>query len=151
MNKILALTIATLVSITGLAQTTADTISVRKTIIAFQDDFNDGSFNNTANYATDDWVHIAPNGGIGRGREALAKELRSIHQSFLKGVTMTLENINIRFITPDVALVDVIHKVSTYVTPDGVKHENERQMKSYAVVMQNGKWLMSLDHNTIIQ
>ena len=48
-------------------------------------------------------------------------------------------------------LVNAIHTSDTYVTPeDGLKHDNERQMKTYVVVKHNGKWLLALDQNTII-
>ena len=49
------------------------------------------------------------------------------------------------------ALIDAVHKSDSYVTPeDGVKHENERQIKTYVIVKRNGKWLLALDQNTII-
>jgi uncharacterized protein (TIGR02246 family) len=64
---------------------------------------------------------------------------------------MTIERMSIRFIRPDVALADVIHKVTSYTTPDGVKHENERHIKTYVVVKQKGKWLLTHDPNTIVQ
>ncbi len=71
--------------------------------------------------------------------------------AMLRGVSITTESMTVRFVTHDVALVNAIHKSDTYVTPeDGVKHENERQMKTYVVIKHNGKWLLALDQNTII-
>jgi hypothetical protein len=47
-------------------------------------------------------------------------------------------------------IVNAIHTSDSYVTPeDGMKHDNERQMKTYVVVKRNGKWLLALDQNTI--
>ncbi len=88
-------------------------------------------------------------GGVDKGHDEVLKTVRSVHQSFLKGVMMTVDTMSIRFITPDVAIADVIHKISTYTTPDGKKHENERQIKTYVVVKKMGKWLLTHDHNTI--
>ena len=69
----------------------------------------------------------------------------------LKGVSITIDNVTVHFVTPDVALVDAVHTSDSYVTPeDGVKHENERQIKTYLIVKRNGKWLLVLDQNTII-
>jgi ketosteroid isomerase-like protein len=45
----------------------------------------------------------------------------------------------------------VVHQIATYSTPDGTKHEKERQLKTYVVVKQKDKWLLTHDHNTIIQ
>jgi len=69
----------------------------------------------------------------------------------LKGVLITIDSMTVHFVTRDVALVNAIHKSDSYVTPeDGMKHENERQMKTYVVVKHNGRWLLALDQNTII-
>jgi uncharacterized protein (TIGR02246 family) len=132
-------------------QSAQDKEAVKKVVMAFQDDFNEGSFKNAPAYTTKDWEHINPLGGIDRGRDSVLKLVRAVHQTFLKGVTMTVESMTIRFITPNAAIADAVHKMTTYTTPDGTKHENERHIKTYVVVKQNGKWLLTHDHNTIIQ
>jgi len=66
---------------------------VKNVLIAFQDDFNEGSFKNASSYTTSDWEHINPNGGISIGRNNVLKEVRAVHQSFLKGVKMKIETI----------------------------------------------------------
>jgi uncharacterized protein (TIGR02246 family) len=131
--------------------TESDEESVRKVVHSFQDDFNEGSFKNADTYTTIDWDHINPGGGIDIGRESTLKTVRAAHQLFLKGVSMKTDSMKVRFVTPEVALVIAYHSIDTYISPDSVKHENERQIKSYVIVKQNGKWLLTLDHNTIIQ
>ena len=123
---------------------------VKNVVLAFQDDFNEGGFKNATLYTTADWVHINPGGGITKGREEVLKEVRAVHQTFLKGVLLTTESIAIRFLTPTVAIADVIHKSSEYELPQGVKHQNERQRKTYVIVKQKNKWLLTLDQNTVI-
>jgi uncharacterized protein (TIGR02246 family) len=120
-------------------------------IYAFQEDFNEGSFKKAADYTTPGWVHINPGGGIARGRDSVLKEVRSVHQAFLKNVTMKIESMDVRFITSNLAIANVIHDVDDYTTPDAVFHDNERHMKSYIVVKQKGKWLLCLDQNTVIR
>jgi uncharacterized protein (TIGR02246 family) len=85
-----------------------------------------------------------------KGRDSVLKLVRAVHQTFLKGVTMKIESMNIRFVAPGVAIADVIHQVDNYITPDGAHHENERHIKTYVLVKQRGKWLLTQDHNTII-
>ena len=138
-------------SFVGKGQSSQDKKAVKKVVIAFQEDFNEGSFKNANNYSTTDWRHINPGGGIDKGRDSVLKTVRAVHQTFLKGVTMRIESMDIRFITPDVAIADVIHNVDNYTTPDGIKHENERHIKTYVVVKKKGKWLLTQDHNTVIQ
>jgi uncharacterized protein (TIGR02246 family) len=132
-------------------QSSQDKEAVKNVVIAFQEDFNEGSFKNAAAYSTTDWEHINPGGGIDKGRDSVLKTVRAVHQTFLKGVTMRIESMDIRFITTDVAIADVIHNVDTYTTPDGVKHENERHIKTYVLVKKKGNWLLTHDHNTSIQ
>jgi uncharacterized protein (TIGR02246 family) len=150
MKFILMLFMGTLVSFAGLGQTSRDTQAIKKVILLFQEDFNEGSFKNAAAYTTSDWQHINPLGGIDKGRDKVLREVRSVHQTFLKGVSITTEHMNIRFVTPDVAVVDALHTITNYTTPDGVKHEGERHIKTYVVVKKNEKWLLAHDHNTII-
>jgi uncharacterized protein (TIGR02246 family) len=139
------------ISLVNIGQDSRDKEAVEKVILAFQDDFNNGSFKNAAAYTTNEWEHINPLGGIDKGRDEVLKTVRNVHQLFLKGVTMTVESMSIRFITPDVAIADVFHKISTYTTPDGMKHENEKQIKTYVIAKKKGKWLLTHDHNTIIR
>ena len=134
-----------------LERKSKDKEAVKKVILAFQEDFNDGSFKKAASYTTNDWEHINPLGGVDKGRDEVLKTVRSVHQSFLKGVTMAVDTMSIRFITPDVAIADAVYKISAYTTPDGIKHENEKQIKTYVVVKKKGKWLLTHDHNTIMQ
>lgn len=149
MKNLFLFSIMSLTTFICIAQNSQDEEDVKKVVMAFQADFNDGTFKNVSTYTTADWEHIGPHGVLGKGPELL-KTLRSIHQAFLKGVTMTIENISIRFVTPDVAIANVVHKIALYVTPDGKKHENERQTKTYIVVKQNNKWLLTHDQITII-
>jgi uncharacterized protein (TIGR02246 family) len=148
---LLFITAATFVSFVATGQNSQDKEAVKKVILAFQEDFNNGNFKHAVEYTTSDWEHINPLGGIDKGRDEILTTVRSVHQTFLKGVSMTIDTMSIRFITPEVAIADVIHKVSTFITPDGVKHENERHIKTYVVVKQKGKWRLTHDHNTIIQ
>jgi uncharacterized protein (TIGR02246 family) len=151
MKAVFILTTVTCLWFVVKGQSSQDKEAVKKAVIAFQEDFNDGSFNNAAAYSTADWEHINPGGGIDKGRDNVLKTVRAVHQTFLKGVTMRIESIDIRFLTRDVAIADVIHQVDTYTTPDGFKHENERHIKTYVVVKKKEKWLLAQDHNTVIQ
>jgi uncharacterized protein (TIGR02246 family) len=150
MKLILLLMIACFISLVSIGQSSQNEELVKKVVIAFQEDFNDGGFKNATSYTTIDWEHLDPGGGITKGRDEVLKVVRSIHQTFLKGVSITIESMTIRFITHDVAIVDVIHKISTYELPVGVKHENERELKTYVIVKQKGKWLLTHDQNTTI-
>ena len=134
----------------SIAQNLRNEQVVKNVVLAFQDDFNEGGFKKAKFYTTKDWVHINPGGGITKGRDKVLKEVRTVHQSFLKGVSLIIESITIRFLIPTVAIANVVHKSSDYELPQGVKHQNERQMKTYIIVKRQNKWLLTLDQNTVI-
>lgn len=142
--------VLSLLSFTGKGQDPKERELVNNVILEFQDDFNDGEFKNADTYSTTDWEHINPNGGISKGRDNVLREVRAVHQSFLKGVRMKIETMEIRFPAPAIAVATVIHGLDDYFTPDGKLHKNERQIKTYIVIKQEGKWLLAHDHNTVI-
>lgn len=123
--------------------------AVRTTIQAFYKAFNDG-FAGPADYATEDWNHINPYGGRDQGREATLKTVREVHQSFLKGTTDTIENMDVRFAADDVAVGTVTSVMSPFTSPDGVKHESERHIRTFVVVKRGRRWLIMQDHNTTV-
>jgi uncharacterized protein (TIGR02246 family) len=135
---------------TSVGQNSSDKKLIKNVILAFQDDFNEGGFKNVEIYTTKDWEHINPGGGITKGRESVLKEVRVVHQTFLKGVSMTIESMTIRFLTRTVAITNVVHKMSEYELPQGIIHQNERQMKTYVTVKRQNKWFLTLDQNTVI-
>lgn len=134
----------------AIAQTTSGEKQVRQAVQSFYAAFNAHGFVRAAEYTTEDWNHINPFGGRTRGRMAVLKELNEVHSTFLKGVSDTIEEMDVRFATPDVAVVTVTSRMSTYTTPDGAKHENERHIRTFAVVRRSGRWLIMQDQNTII-
>ncbi len=148
--RLLLIVVTCLYLVSGvLAQTPGDEERVRRAVQAFYDAFNSHDFGRVAEFTTEDWTHINPLGGWTRGRAAVLKELKEVHSTFLKGVTDTPEEMAVNFATPDVAVVTVPSRVSTYITPDGLRHENERQIRTFVVVRRGGKWLVMQDQNTI--
>jgi len=148
--KILFLTLVSLaLCASGFAQTVGRETPVRKPVEAFYAAFNHG-FEGASDFATEDWNHINPYGGWTHGRKNVLNEVREVHATFLKGVSDTVEEMSVRFATRDVAVVTVTSLMSTFVTPDGVKHENERHIRTFVVVKRGSRWLVMQDQNTAI-
>jgi uncharacterized protein (TIGR02246 family) len=104
----------------------------------------------TPDHATEDWNHINPYGGRNRGREATLKAVREVHRTFLKGITNTIEDMDIRFAAQDVAVGTVTSIVSPFTSPDVVNHRAERHIPTFVVVNHGGRWLIRQDHNTTV-
>jgi uncharacterized protein (TIGR02246 family) len=136
--------------VSAVAQTPGNEKQVRQAVESFYAAFNTHGFERASEFTTEDWNHINPFGGWNRGRQAVLKELKEVHSTFLKGVSESIEDMSVRFATPDVAVVTVTSGISTYTTPDGVKHENERHIRTFVVLKRSGRWLIMQDQNTII-
>ena len=133
----------------GLAFAADDEAAVRHVVQAFYTAFDEG-FVNRVDFATDDWYHINPFGGIDRGLDATLKTVRNVHTTFLKDVTDTPEDIAIRFATGDVAVATVTSTMSPYTGPDGVKQGPQKQVRTFIVVKRGERWLIMQDHNTTV-
>ena len=134
-----------------VAQSAKDEKDVRAAVTAFYTAFNSHGFDRAADFTTADWNHINPFGGRTNGRDAVLAELREVHSSFLKGTKDTVKDMDVRFGNPHSAAVTVTSQISTFVTPDGVKHENDRLIRTFIVVKQKNKWLIMQDQNTIVR
>ena len=137
-------------SISAVAQTSSKEAQVRQAVQSFYDALNSHVFEHASKYTTDDWIQINPSGGLTRGREAVLKRLNEAHSTFLKRVSVTIEEMDVRFAAPSVAVVTVTGRASTFTTPDGVKHENERRIRTFVVVERDGRWLIMHDQSTTI-
>src|SRR5579872_5813099 len=96
-----------ILSNTSFGQSSKDEQLVKNVVSAYQDDYNDGGFKNVESYTTKDWEHINPIGGITKGRDSVMAELRPLCQTILKGVSLSIESMTVRFLSPTVAIVNV--------------------------------------------
>ena len=124
-------------------------MKVRNTVQLFYDAFNTHDFSKIPEFTTEDWTHINPFGSWTRGREAVLTELLEVHSTFLKGVTDTPEEMEIRFATLKVAIVTVPSMMSPHTTPDGVRHENQKQIRTFILMKRDNRWFIMQDQNTI--
>ena len=84
------------------------------------------------------------------GARSNTQTVREVHQTFLKGTTETIENMDIRFADQNVAVGTVTSIGSPFTSPDGVKHSAGRSIRTFVVVNRGGRWLIMQDHNTMV-
>jgi uncharacterized protein (TIGR02246 family) len=68
----------------------------------------------------------------------------------LKGTTDTIEKLDVRFASPDVAVGTVVSVMSPFTSPDGVKHGAEKHIRTFVVVKHDDGWRIMQDQNTTI-
>jgi uncharacterized protein (TIGR02246 family) len=135
---------------TTSAQTSSSEAAVRLTVQAFYAAFNSHGFNHAADFTTDDWNHINPYGGRTHGRVEVLKELHQVHSTFLNDVSDNIEKLDVRFASKDTAVATVISRMSTFTSPDGVKHVHERHIRTFVLVKRGARWLIMQDQNTVV-
>ncbi|MDO9084798.1 MAG: SgcJ/EcaC family oxidoreductase [Anaerolineaceae bacterium] len=121
---------------------------VQNCVQLFYDAFNTHDFTNIPEFTTEDWTHINPFGNWTRGRDAVLTELQEVHSTFLKGVTDTPEKMEVRFAKINVAIVTVPSRMSPHTTPDGVRRENQKQIRTFLLVKRANRWFIMHDQNT---
>jgi len=142
--------LAGIISINASAQSDTELQSIRKLIGSFINDLNRGDFSNLSGYCTKDWIHINANGGINSGRDEVIREIFQAYKTTLKDAKIAIDKMTIRMLSPDAAIVTVVHKINSYTDERAVKYTNQQQVKTFVVVKQAGKWLLAVDQSTVI-
>jgi uncharacterized protein (TIGR02246 family) len=150
MKTTLSILVALLLASEGFAETPPQEKPVREVVQWFYAGFNSHGWTQVADYTTEDWNHVNPGGGWTRGRAAVLKELEEVHSTFLKGVSDTIEEIVVRFASPDVAVATVTSRMSPFTMPDGVRHIDEQHIRTFVLVQRNNRWLIMQDQNTAV-
>lgn len=136
--------------VTVPGQTPSPEASVRHAVQAFYAAFNSHGFDHAADFTTDDWNHINPYGGRTHGRTEVLKELHEVHSTFLNGVSDNIEKLDVRFASKDAAVATVVSRMSTFTSPDGVKHVNEEHIRTFVLAKRGTRWLIMQDQNTVV-
>lgn len=72
-------------------------------------------------------------------------------QTVLKQAKITLLDLRVRFVRPDVAVVHQTHEMSGMLSPDGQRMLPHQERSIRVVVKEQGKWLTTAFHNTIVR
>jgi uncharacterized protein (TIGR02246 family) len=150
MKALIAGIVLLAVSMATSAQPPNAEAAVRQTVQAFYAAFNAHGFDHAADFTTDDWNHINPYGGRTRGRAQVLKELHQVHGSFLKGVSDNIEQLDVRFAGKEAAVATVTSRMSTFTSPDGIRHVNEQHIRTFVLAKRGTRWLIMQDQNTVV-
>ena len=128
---------------------------IEKQVNQLVSDWNTHDFKNMDTYTTEEveWVNIV--GMWWKGRTEVKMAHQGMFDRIFKGVPFTKKSIKIRFLTPDVAVVNLIVHVGEFFPPDGVNHgDNKRpeadDILTLVYIKKNDKWLLSAGQNTVI-
>lgn len=80
-----------------------------------------------------------------KGRAAIAASYARLFKKFLKGSRLDFEITQLRFLTPDVALVHAKGAVSKR---GGRRHRRNTRVNTTIAVLTDGRWLFAASQNT---
>ena len=95
-----------------------------------------------------DWVNLA--GQWFHGGDAFAKSLESLHSGKVKSSTWHTEQVQVRFLTPAIAVVHVYFSASGERNPDGSLRPPRRGIFTRVEEKRGGRWLIIASQATNI-
>lgn len=97
-----------------------------------------GVFTQDADYVTFLGSHY-------KGREAIAASYVPLFRKLLKGTRLQINVSQVRFLTPDVAL---IHATAAVVKKPRQRNRRNARVNTSVAVRTDGRWLLAASHNT---
>jgi len=95
-----------------------------------------------------DWVNLA--GQWFHGGKAFAKSLESLHSGKVKSSTWHTEEVQVRFLTPAIAVVHVYFSASGERNPDGSPRPPRRGIFTRVEEKRDGRWVIVASQATNI-
>jgi uncharacterized protein (TIGR02246 family) len=86
--------------------------------------------------------------GIGaHGRDAIQRFHAPVFETIFKHSHQTTTDVRVRFITPDIASVDVRWEMTGSTAPDGTPIPLRKGLLNWLVTNHDGRWLITVMHN----
>jgi uncharacterized protein (TIGR02246 family) len=145
---------AIFLSILSNGQKVKDEKSVMEVVNSFYNSFKHDNFGDFSKYTTEDINYVHPLGGWLKGRKEVQTVLQEVHNTFLQKTPIKIDTMAIRFITPDVAIVNLIDTMGPYSPADSLgrgKSPVVKSVRTMVVVRKKDTWLLSQNHSTNIQ
>ncbi|WP_259016621.1 SgcJ/EcaC family oxidoreductase [Emticicia fluvialis] len=133
------------------AQTrTKDQAAVEKQVEAIINSWNRHDYSDMPTYATEDcdWVNIVGMWWQNRKEVEYAHEV--FHKGMFRDVTLKLDSVKTRVITPDVILARVYKTIGAYKSPSGTVYPKAQNLLMLLYVKKNGKWLLTAGQNVVV-
>lgn len=112
--------------------------------------WNHHDFTDMKNYTTDDIDFVNPVGMWWKGRAQMQYALQTYHKGMFKNVDNKKISTKVRFITPEVAIVHLLHHTGKFTSPDNKVYGDNDNLGTYLFVKKTGRWLMTAGEEVAI-
>jgi len=127
-----------------------DEAAIKNVIVQMTEGFNKHDAEASTRMYQPDADFVSVRGEMGLGREAAEKTLRRIFETRAKTAALKTEQVQIRFIRPDVALAHVTNELSGLVAADGQNLPSHRELSLRVFVKDDGMWRLASFQNTML-
>jgi uncharacterized protein (TIGR02246 family) len=137
-------------SVSGADQN-SDQAAIRQTVMGLQEAWNRHDMKAFANlFAEDaDFVNVA--GAWWKGRAEIEQKHRAVHATIFRDSTLSVEEVDVRFLTPDIAIAHVLTALVGQKMADGTVVPPRRALLTQVLQKQSGKWMIVVSHNTDVR
>jgi len=135
----------------GGADQNSDEAAIRQTVMGLQEAWNRHDMRAFANlFAEDaDFVNVA--GAWWKGRAEIEQKHRAAHATMFHDSTLSVEEVDVRFLTPDIAIAHVLTALVGQKMADGTVVPPRRALLTQVLQKQSGKWMIVASHNTDVR
>jgi uncharacterized protein (TIGR02246 family) len=120
----------------------ADSVAIKQCVAAWEDAWNRHDAHATA------MAYVEDGDFSSHGWKELEEHYNSIFTTFLKDAHRTDTVKSIRFLTPDIASVDIDWQMTGAKTRDGQNAPNRKGLLNWVVTKHNGRWAITIYHES---
>ena len=93
----------------------------------------------------------APAGALWKGRAEIEQKHRASHATIFRDSTLSVEEVDVRFLTPEIAIAHVLTALVGQKMADGTVVSPRRALLTQVLQKQSGKWMIVASHNTDVR
>jgi uncharacterized protein (TIGR02246 family) len=132
------------------ASTDVDSAAIKQCVAAWEDAWNRHDAHATATAYVEDGEFSSTTGVPSKGWKELEAHYNEIFTTFLKDAHRTDTVRSIRFLTPEIATVDIDWQMTGARTRDGKDAPNRKGLLTWVVTKQhNGQWMITIYHESV--
>jgi len=125
-----------------------DETEIRAIEMGLQEAWNHHDMKAWANLFTEDADFVNVAGWWWKGRGEIEKKHTEIHAYIFRDSTLTIGEVQTKFLTPEIAIVHVLWSLTGNRNPDGSDGQPRKGIFTQVLQKQNGKWLIAAAQNT---
>ena len=128
----------------------ADSAAIKQVVAGFIGDFNRHNAHALSAWFSEDGDFINIQAIITHGRRKIEELYISLFAGRLGNAHRTLTVRNVRFLSPEIASVDINYELTGVKAPDGSTTPPREGFYDWTLVKQNGHWLIAILHESNI-